>query len=442
MFSYIPRSTDGKLHGNFTSEYQSNNNLLGNGLRVDYNNNSFFISLAASYRLAKNYRNNIDGRVYNTGFHEKTLSIISGFNKANGFSHFGANVYDNKQGIPDGSRDSISRKFTKQIFEGEDDIIKTRPVVDEKELNSYTLSPLHQHIQHYRIYTHNYYKLGSGDIDLNIAVQQNLRKEYNHPTVSEQPGMFVKLNTLNYSVRYNLPSLKNIEPSIGFNGMIQHNKNMDATDFPIPDYDLIDGGVFVYAKWKQQSWTLGGGIRYDLRQVKWKDFYIQHNPETGFDQHSFTGEAPDAVLQFPAYTKRFKGFSASMGITYQATDKISLKANIGRAYRAPNITEIASNGLDPGAHIIYLGNRNFDPEFSLQEDIGVSARYTDFSADISIFNNNIQNYIYQNLEVDANGDPLVDAHGNRTYKYQQAKAQLYGGIVVLSTPWYAERLSI
>lgn len=124
--------------------------------------------------------------------------------------------------------------------------------------------------------------------------------------------------------------------------------------------------------------------------------------------------------------KTFNGVSASLGFTYQLTKHISLKANVGRGYRAPNITEMASNGLDPGAHIIYLGNRNFNPEFSFQEDIGASARFTGASADVSMFNNNIQNYIYLTLLADANGNPITDAQGNKTYQYQQASAQLYG----------------
>jgi iron complex outermembrane receptor protein len=87
---------------------------------------------------------------------------------------------------------------------------------------------------------------------------------------------------------------------------------------------------------------------------------------------------------------------------------------------------MAANGLDPGAHIIYLGNRNFIPEFSLEEDVGAVVRSKNFSADISVFNNNIQNYIYLSMQVGADGDPVGDAQGNKTYQYQQATAQLYG----------------
>ena len=426
LFPFIPDTDDGKLHEKFTSEYQTNNNLTGNGLRLDYSNGHFLFAVCGSYRLAKNYRNSIDGRVYNTNFKEKNLSALAGFKSDKGYSHLNITLYDNLQGIPDGSRDSLTRKFTKQIYEGEYDDIKNRPTVSDEELNSYKLSPLHQHIQHYRIYTHNYYRIGNGNIDFLLALQQNIRREYNHPTMPAQAGMHVRLNTLNYGLRYNLPEFANIEATIGFNGMLQNNKSVNATDFPIPDYNLYDGGIYLYAKWKYNKWTVSGGARYDGRQIEWNNFFVQTNPVTGFDEHTSLTDTSNATLQFPAYRKRFQGMSASLGLTFQATKQISIKVNMGRGYRTPNITEMASNGLDPGAHIIYLGNRNFKPEFSFQQDIGASARFKNLSADVSLFNNNIQNYIYLTMLVDANGNAVTDAQGNKTYKYQQASAQLYG----------------
>lgn len=426
LFPYIPTKEDGKLHGKFTSEYQSNNQLIGNGLRLDYSNTHFLFALRGSFRIAKNYKNAIDGRVHNTGFDEKNLSVLFGYKSDKGYSHINFTLYDNLQGNPDGSRDSLTRKFTKQIYEGDNDDIKNRPIVTDKELNAYRLPDLHQHIQHYRIYAHHFYQLGKGDLDFLVAFQQNIRREYNHPTMPKQAGMYVRLNTINYGLRYNLPTFANIETTIGVNGMWQNNKNKDATDFPIPDYSLFDGGAYLYAKWKYTKWTISGGIRYDVREVKIADFYIRPNPTNGFEEQVHFPDTVNANLQFPAYNKVFSGLSASLGMTFKASQQISIKVNISRGYRTPSITEMASNGLDPGAHIIYLGNRNFKPEFSLQEDIGISAKFKDFSAELSFFNNNIQNYIYLSMLVDADGKPISDAQENKTYQYQQAAAQLFG----------------
>lgn len=432
LFPYIPDVDDGKLHGKFVSEYQSNNNLVGNGLRLGYSGKKFLFALRGSYRMAKNYRNAIDNRVYNTNFDEKNLSALVGFKTNKGYSHFNVTLYSNLQGIPDGSRDSLTRKFTKQVYEGNNDDIKNRPLVPYDELNTYRLSPLHQRIDHYRIYTHHFYQLGKGDVDIIFSLQQNIRREYNHPTMPNQAGMYVRLNTLNYGLRYDAPRLGNIETTVGVNGMLQQNKSMHATDFPIPDYMLYDGGAYWYTKWKSGKWSMSGGVRYDLRRVQWKDFFVRNNPVTGFDERVVLPDTANAVLQFPAYDKVLKGISASVGFTYQASREVGLKFNIGRGYRAPNITEMASNGLDPGAHIIYLGNRNFEPEFSLETDLGASARFSDFSAELSLFNNHIQDYIYLTMLADNNGDPITDAQGNKSYQYQQASAQLYGLEAALS----------
>lgn len=418
--------TDRTIRGKFFSEYQSNNGLAGNGLRLTYGNEHWSIALRGSYRIAKNYTNNIDGRVYNTGFREANASASLKHISDNGFSVLNFTLYNNVQGVPDGSRDSLTRKFTKQIFEGNVDDVTMRPIVSDEELNAYRLSPLHQHIQHYRIYANNHYQLGNGEVDFLLGVQQNVRREFNHPAAPRQAGMFVRLNTINYAFSYNAPAVSNIDITTGFNGMYQSNKNKTATDFPIPDYNLFDAGGYVHAKWKLNNWTVSGGARYDTRILRGNDFYTYINAATGFAHQVFPPDTAGVYLQFSNFKRTFTGISMSLGTTYQFNNEVSLKANIARGYRAPNITEFASNGLDPGAHIIYLGNRNFIPEFSLQQDIGTDIIYKTFSLSASVFHNYIQNYIYLAQVTDANGDPLTDAQGNKTYQYEQAAAQLYG----------------
>jgi iron complex outermembrane receptor protein len=420
----IPSQNDSVIHGKITSEYQANNNLIGNGVQLTYSTPHIVAAVRGAYRMAKNYRDKIDGRVYNTSFNEKNLSGLIGYKSAGGYSNFNATLYDNLQGIPDGSRDSLTRKFTKQIYEGTTDDLKDRPIVYDKELNSYKLSPLHQRIQHYRLYNHSFIKIGASKLDMIVGFQQNIRREYNHPTKSDQAGLYVRLNTITYSVRYTAPIIKNIETSIGINGMSQHNLSKNATDFPIPNYALFDIGSYLHLKWKHNKTTISGGIRYDIRQLNWHTMYVKADPNTGFDH--VTTDTTNAYLQFASTQRNFSGISASIGLTQKLSKKINFKANIARGYRAPSITELASNGLDPGAHIIYLGDRSFKPEFSLQEDIGITGEFKDVSMSASIFNNNIQNYIYLSKLLDANNNPIVDAQGNKTYKYKQSLAQLYG----------------
>jgi len=424
MIPYNPNFDDGKLKGDFTLNYQSNNGMAGSSLGLAYIKNDWKYTFRATGKAAHNYYNKVDGYVYGTGFREYNLSASARIDKKWGFSKTALTYYDNLMEIPDGSRDSLSRRFTRQIFDNGDDI-KNRPIVPEDELKSYTLNPLHQHIQHYRFYNSSQFKLGNSDLNVLIGAQQSVRREYNHPTVPAQAGLYVVLNTLNYDLKYNLPDFAGIESTFGVNGMFQGNRSKAATDFPIPDYDLFDIGAFYFAKKSLGKVDISGGIRMDRRNINWNNFYVGTNAQTGFGQQ-VTANAPGAELQFPSFNKNYYGLSGSVGLTYNLSEKLLIKANLARGYRAPNITEIGSNGLDPGAHIVYLGNRTFKPEFNLQQDIGIIAYLKDADISMEVFNNSIQNYIYQSRLTDAAGNPVVIVPGNLTYQYQQAKARLYG----------------
>jgi iron complex outermembrane receptor protein len=405
LFPAIPHAQDGALRVRVLSEYQSNNGLAGNGILLSRGSEHWSWALRGSERIARSYTNPLDGRVYNTGFKTSNASGFVGYASVTGYSRLNLTYYDNHQAIPDGSRDSLTRKFTYQIYEVPMDDIKNRPVVPSRELNGYGLSALTQRIQDLRVYTEHSYSFGFGDLGLSAGFEENRRREFNHPTHPRQVGEDLLLRTLSYGARYNAPSFLKIDLSAGVNGMWQTNRNgAGATDLPIPNYHLFDLGSYLYGKWKGGNWTLAGGLRYDRRTV---------------------------------YRKYFEGISGSIGATLRLGQNISLKANIARGYRAPNITEMASNGLDPGAHIYYIGNPGFSPEFSLQEDAGLSGEWEDWDFTVNGFNNHIQNYIYQNLVEE------VIVPGNRTFQFQQTDAQLYGGDAELRlhpVPWGGWRL--
>lgn len=431
MIPFVPSYPEGKLKAELTQDYQTNNGMFGSSLGLGYKMNDWRYTVRATRKQAHSYRNAIDGIVYGTGFKEYNVSASAQVNKNWGQSKIGANLYNNLQEIPDGSRDSLSRKFTKQVLDEGDDI-KNRPLVPENELKSYRILPLHQHIQHYRIYNANQFKLGAGTLSTLIGLQKSVRREYNHPTLPQQAGLYVVLNSLNFDTKYNLPEFNGWETTAGVSGMYQVNKSKNATDFPIPDYNLFDLGGFLFAKKSFGKFDWSGGIRFDHRNTRWKDFYVADNPENGFSKKAEGAEIDVAELQFPAFAHQYKGISGSLGLTYNISSKLLVKVNVARGYRAPNITEIGSNGLDPGAHIVYLGNRNFVPEFNLQQDLGFIADLSDLDFSVEVFNNNIQNYIYQARLSDASGEPVVIVPGNLTYQYQQSSARLYGAELSLN----------
>ncbi len=413
---------DGEIRGNILNEYQTNNRLIENSASIAGNTNGFTWGGTLTHKLASNYKNKFDGRVYNTGFSETDASAIFGINRKWGYSHLGLSVFDDLQEIPDGSRDSASRRFTKQITE--DDTF--RPVVTEDELSSYKISHVHQQVQHYRIYSSNSFSAGSGRLALNLAFQRSIRREFSHPEVS-LPGLFLQLNTYSYDLKYYFHEYNGLSITAGINGLYQKNNVDKGTEFIIPSYHQFDIGPFIFIKKSLDKLELAGGIRYDVRSFNNEALYTLPDPVTGFDKPVKGNNISGADNPFSKYGHTFSGVSGSAGLSYRFSEALSMKANIGRGFRAPNISEISSNGVHPGTNAYQIGNVNFKPEFNLQEDIGITINTKHVTINAEVFNNDIKNYIYNQKLLGSNGEDSVIVPGNQTFKYLSAKANLYGG---------------
>ena len=410
---------DGKIKGQFLANYQTNNGLFETSAKVAGNKNGLVWGGMISHKAATNYQNKYDGRVYGTAFKETDLSGSIGLNKKWGYSNLNFSLFDDLQEIPDGSRDSTTRKFTKQITEND----LFRPIVSENELNSYKITAIHQHIQHYKLYSTNNFIIGQSKLSLILGFQQNIRREFSHPEYPETAGLYLLLNTTTYDLKYHFPEFRNWEMTIGVNGMIQNNTNK-GTEFIVPNYKLFDAGPFALVRRIYDKLDISGGIRYDTRVFTNKALYTKPDPQTGFDMQVNSSEG--ANQPFYKFDTTFSGLSGSIGATYNLSKEVLIKSNIARGFRAPNIAELSANGIHPGTLIYQIGNTGFKPEFSLQEDLGISFTSNHVMGKIEIFNNNISNYIFNQRLLNTRGQDSILVRGNQTFKYNQTKAQLYG----------------
>jgi len=420
---------EGKILGSVQGIYGTNQGLLNGSFKLQGNQNGLVWGTVISAKEAKDYQNQHDGRVYATGYQEKDARVMVGVNKSWGYSYFNASVFDDEQDIPDGSRDSLTRKFTKQVVEDGDAF---RPIVPESELNSYRIPTLHQHVQLYRIYNNSNFILGNGNLLVNLGYQFSHRREYTHPEDGDIAGLNLHLSTYTYDVKYNFNMGNGYETTFGVNGQYQNNTIGDATDFPIPAYHQFDIGPFFVVKKSYGKLDLSAGARFDVRSFKNDAAYVDTiGGPKGFPQlynGSNPTTAPNVVSQFDAFSKTFSGFSGSVGATYNVSDAFLFKGNIARGFRAPSIAEISANGPDPGSQIYHIGDKNFKSEFSLQEDIGAFLTLPNISASVEVFNNDISNYIYQQQVLGADGAPVY-TQGYTTFTYVQSKARIYGGEV-------------
>ncbi len=418
-----PPAPDGKMLGNITTEYGTNNREIGISGMLEGTKKSVDWIARLSHKQAMDYYDKYDGRVFNTAFSETDASGSVGVHRNWGFLHLGFALFNDLQEIPDGSRDSATRQFTRQI--SENDLV--RPAATKAELNTYKIEPLHQHVQHYRIYTDNSFRLGAaGTLDVNASYQYSLRQEFSHPVLYTTPGLYLQLHSVNFDVKYNIAEKKGWNFSTGINSMYQNNTVTNGTEFVIPSYQQFDIGAFAVAKRSFGKFDIEAGLRYDIRDFSNNGLYTGPNPVTGFDMPVPAADSTGPPI-FSNLHALYQGLTGSIGVAYNITNRLCLKFNFGRGYRAPNIAEISANGVHPGTNIYQIGNSSFKPEFSLVPDLGISynSKYVVLSADI--FYNYIQNYIYNQKLVTASGQDSVIVPGNFTFKFQSAAAQLYGG---------------
>jgi iron complex outermembrane recepter protein len=426
LLPFAPITHDG-IKAGILAEYQSNNGMFGMSVPVNGREKDWIWGVRLSHRHGRNYKDPVDGRVYNTGFSESDAGAYAGVNKKWGYSRLNFALYDDLQEIPDGSRDSVTRKFTKQITDSD----TVRLIVSNDELNTYKISVIHQHVQHYYLFSTNEFQLGKDILEFVLGYQASIRREYSHPQAPDTPGLYLLLNTESYNIHYHMHEIGGWKISAGLNGMYQNNRNK-GTEFIIPDYSQTDVGPFLYVTKTAGKFDLAGGIRYDLRFFSNDEMYTRTDPVTGFDMQVSPPDTAGASHTFTRYAHTFGGLSAALGSTWNLSDNFYVKANVARGYRAPNISEISANGVHPGTGMYQIGNSSFKPEFSMQEDLGLFFIYANISASVEGFVNSISNYIFNQKLLNAEGGDSIIVKGNQTFEYRQSTALLYGGEATLN----------
>ncbi|MCX8483131.1 MAG: TonB-dependent receptor, partial [Crocinitomicaceae bacterium] len=230
----------------------------------------------------------------------------------------------------------------------------------------------------------------------------------------------------NSNVRYNLEKRKGWQTSIGASGMYQTNANK-GMEFLIPEYHLLDEGVFMVTQKTWRKLSFSGGVRLDNRFVNSKELLL--------DSVGNPVKVPDAnsILKFHSFSKNYNGISGSLGCAYQLGDFSTFKFNLSRGYRAPSIAELASNGRHEGTFRYELGNTNLKSEISNQLDFAYFIQTEHVVLEFTPFVNFISNYIYsEKLKAD-NGRDSIPVQGDPApaFKFMSSSATLLGGEIYL-----------
>ena len=181
----------------------------------------------------------------------------------------------------------------------------------------------------------------------------------------------------------------------------------------IPNYAFFDVGAFAFTQKKfNQNFTVAAGLRIDNRTVNSKEML------------------EDTDVKFAKFNKNYSGVSGSLGLSYQLDKNSTLKLNFSRGFRAPNIAELASNGVHEGTFRYEIGDHHLKSETSHQIDLAYFLDSDHVTFEFTPFVNFISNYIFTEKMQDAAGNELLidDAPA---FKFTQGNAQLFGGEIFI-----------
>ena len=414
---------EGHITGLATASYQTNNHQQGYSFQNAGNLNGVNWLVRGTRKVAGDYQNRYDGRVYNSGFNEYDANGYVGVNKSWGYSHLTFSTFNQRLGLTDGARDSLSGRFLHHVATGNGTSV-TMPVSND-ELRGYHLDVPQQQINHLRLGTDNNLILGQngGRLTFQASYQQNLRREYGNLFAPAETSLYFQLRTLDYSLRYFLPEKNGWNLTLGSTGLHQQNRNL-GVEFLIPAYLVNEGGVFGVAKKTIGALDISGGLRYDVRRIAADALWLDGN------ERPTVGNTPGAENKFPGFVSTYRNYSGSLGAAYNLNEKLTVKGNLSRGFRAPNIAELGSNGKHEGTIRYEVGNDKLAAETSLQVDAGVSYVTDHVRFSVDAFENSISNYIFtRRLLTTAGSDSLNNGDG--VYRYEQGQARLVGGEVSL-----------
>jgi len=351
-----------------------NSNTQGINTSVTFKNSvdKFKFLVQNNYSLHADYKLPNGESVVNTRFNEKDFKLGTSYVTSRYVADLRYNYNDLNLGLPEENLENIGFRT---------------PLFPSQKIENHLLS-FNQKL---------YFK--NSKLEATAGYVFNDRKELESP---DETALFMKLKTFNYNVRYYLPDFGKFETIIGFQGMKQENRNFGDEKL-IPDAKIDDIGFFGTSQYKFNKNLIQFGLRYDFRKIATKEF-----GENGTEG------------AFQKLDKNYESINASLGFKTNVTDKITSRINFATGFRAPNLSELSSNGVHEGSNRYEIGNSNLQNEQNFQVDLNVDYNSEHFDFFVNGFYNNINNYIF----ISPNGT-TIDT--NFVYDYLQNNAVLYGG---------------
>lgn len=357
----------------------------------------------------------------NTGTFERSASLHVGLNRFNYGMEAYYSLFKNEIGILRASHLGGAQDQIRAI--GSD-----RPLT----INGFTyeLAPPKQDVTHQLARVKGFKRFdGLGKLSLQYDFQRNHRLEFDirRGDDRDKASLDLQLNTHTLMLDLDSHLTDAINLKAGLMGRYQNNFADPKTGVRrlIPDYDKYDLGVYGIVDYRlNDSWLLEAGGRFDYTSMDVFKYYRSSLWESrGYDERYpeiVVRELDNQILANPQ--PDFNNVSATLGTTYSFGDDYKLFFNYSLASRAPNPSELYSEGLHHSASRIELGDLGFSSEIGHKFSLTFQRQNENFSFSVNPYIHRIGDFIViEPTEVQQT------IRGNfQVWEYRQTNAQLLG----------------
>lgn len=386
----------------------------------------WFISGQGSYKQFGDFKTP-DYSLTNTGIKAKAFSFQGGYKQfEKGFDIFYSYV-DNTLGI-------LSAAHIGNIEDLVNAINSPTPIISEDF--SYDINNPKQEVTHHLLKAKFYKRFESlGKLSVQYDYQHNQRYEFDKRVGDDRDKPAVDLTLQTHSVTADFKFDANKERIFHVGGLFRYQDNFANPDTGvrrlIPDYQKFDIGAFITSECQLGDATIiDAGVRYDFNRIDAKKFYqksrwIERNYDADFAD-IIIDDIGTQLLVNPKFD--YHNISASAGIKHELNEKISLAFNYNLANRAPNPSELFSDGLHHSAARIELGDLRIKQEQSHRFSGTFAYNDRAFSATVEAYYNAINDFVY----IEPSGTEQTIRGAFPVWDYKQTNATLMGLDVTLS----------
>ncbi len=367
----------GELSGDYRLQLHSNTLGMNNSIGLKGASEKFFGGIRLGHKTHSDYLQGGGDYVPNSRFNEKSLNANTGFTGQVGTFKLYYDYFKQDLGMA---------------------VPPATALITERGRKT---ENWYQDLEHQLLSSQNALYFGALKWEINASYQNALRKLQ---TTLDEPFIEMNLNTISYESKLHLPSNEQSNFIIGLQGMTQNNKNLNnRTSQFLPDADLNNLGFLALAQYTFfDQLKVQSGVRYDICNTDTKAL----------------GDISSNSYHAPV-NKDYSNFNGSLGATYHTSEKMMFRANFAKGFRAPNLSELTSNGMHGSRYEI--GNADLSAENSYETDLSMHYHGELLSFDVAAFYNRINDYIYISPSSD------TTSNGVNKYYYSQTDATLYGG---------------